>query len=466
MAKADQFYGATDMGRQRSNNEDEFIVKDLGNGKILACVIDGVGGYEGGEVAAAIAKQTILDQFREPAADLVLKLKTCFVEANRKIYEDRLNHPERDSMACVLTLVHADLEHNQLHFAHVGDTRLYLYRDHSLVKLSHDHSFVGFLEDNKKISEEEAMSHPNRNEINKALGYDPNMAGVADYIETGSSPFLPGDVLLLCSDGLTDLVDQKGMIAILDAKAGLADKTKMLINAANEAGGKDNITVVLVANNNKAAKQKATRPVLVKKNEQPAIPVEPVKPEAPKAKVRKRSSGFTWFLLLLVLILAAAVYFLWRENQSQNPGPVNEQKTIQRNAAEQRLLDSLEVSAFLYLDSSYGNRILISDTISIQQDSIYINGNGITLQAGSDYNGILFQAKPGCNYILLENMVIENFDIGLSAQSHVLKLKNVRFVNCRIPVQYNLALPADRALSGSLVDSVLFRPDSISKNSR
>lgn len=466
MAKADQFYGATDVGRQRSNNEDEFIVKDLGNGKILACVIDGVGGYEGGEVAAAIAKQTILDQFREPAADLVLKLKTCFVEANRKIYEDRLNHPERDSMACVLTLVHADPEQNQLHFAHVGDTRLYLYRDHSLVKLSHDHSFVGFLEDNKRISEEEAMSHPNRNEINKALGYDPNMAGVADYIETGSSPFLPGDLLLLCSDGLTDLVDQKGMIAILDAKAGLADKTKMLINAANEAGGKDNITVVLVANNNKAAKQKATKPVLVKKNEPAAIPAEPVKPETPLVKRRKKSSGLTWFLLLLVLILAAAVYFLWRENQSQTSEPVNEQKTIQRNASEQRLLDSLEVSAFLYLDSSYGKRILISDTISIQQDSIYINGNGITLQAGSDYNGILFQAKPECNYILLENMVIENFDIGLSAQSHVLKLKNVRFVNCRIPVQYNLALPADRPLSGSLVDSVLFRPDSISKISR
>ena len=466
MAKDDHFYGATDMGRQRSNNEDEFIAKNLGSGKVLACVIDGVGGYEGGEVAAAIAKQTILDHFREPAADLLLKMKSCFVQANQKIYEDRLNNPNRDSMACVLTLTLADLEQNQFHYAHVGDTRLYLYRDHSLVKLTHDHSFVGFLEDNKRITEEEAMSHPNRNEINKALGYDPNMAGVADYIETGSSPFLPGDLLMLCSDGLTDLVDQRGMIAILDAKASLADKTRMLINAANEAGGKDNITVVLVLNNNKAAKQKATKPVLVKKNEQPAGRVETPQPVAAPAKKTKRSSGLTWLLLLLVLILSAAVYFLWRENQSKKilPGTVTQSK--QRNAAEQRLLDSLEVSAFLYLDSSYGNRILVSDTISIQQDSIYINGNGITLQADSNYQGMLFQATPGCNYILLENMVIENFDIGLSAQSHVLKLKNVRFINCRIPVQYNLSLPLNRTLSGSLVDTVLFRPDSISKNNR
>ncbi|MGZ5286043.1 MAG: PP2C family protein-serine/threonine phosphatase [Flavisolibacter sp.] len=466
MAKADHFYGATDMGRQRSNNEDEFIAKPLDNGKVLACVIDGVGGYEGGEVAAAIAKQTILDHFKEPAADLLLKMKSCFVEANQKIYEDRLNNQNRDSMACVLTLSVADLEQNQIHYAHVGDTRLYLYRDHSLVKLTHDHSFVGFLEDNKRISEEEAMSHPNRNEINKALGYDPNMAGVADYIETGSSPFLPGDLLMLCSDGLTDLIDQKGMIAILDAKATLADKTKMLINAANDAGGKDNITVVLVLNNNKAARQKATKPVLVKKNEQPSKEAETLKPAATPMPSRKRSSGLTWFLFLMVLILAAAVYLLWKENQKKEVTPVPVTQIKQRNAAEKRLLDSLEVSAFLYLDSGYGKTILVSDTVNIQQDSIYINGNGITLQADSNYQGTLFQAAPNCNYILLENMVIEGFDIGLSAQSHILKLKNVRFINCRIPVQYNLSLPLNRTLSGSLVDTVLFRPDSISKNNR
>jgi serine/threonine protein phosphatase PrpC len=105
-----------------------------------------------------------------------------------------------------------DIANNKFYYTHVGDTRLYLFRD-SLVKVSRDHSFVGFLEDNGKLSEEAAMRHPKRNEINKALGFDAQIAS-KDYIETGESPFLPGDMLLLCSDGLTDMVNNSAITSI------------------------------------------------------------------------------------------------------------------------------------------------------------------------------------------------------------------------------------------------------------
>ena len=118
-------------------------------------------------------------------------------------------------MACVLTLVLADVEENKFYYAHVGDTRLYLLRDNSLVKVSNDHSFVGFLEDNGRLTEEAAMRHPKRNEINKALGFDEEQLLQPDYIETAESPFLPSDILLLCSDGLSDMINQKTITSIL-----------------------------------------------------------------------------------------------------------------------------------------------------------------------------------------------------------------------------------------------------------
>ena len=464
MTKPDHFFGATDTGRQRNNNEDAFIAQALADNRILACVIDGVGGYEGGEVAAAITKDTILENFRRSAADLSLKMKASLVQANQKIYEDRLQNPDRNNMACVVTLTIADMEQSQFHYAHVGDTRLYLYRDRSLVKVTRDHSFVGFLEDNKRISEEEAMNHPKRNEINKALGYDPNMAGVADYIETGASPFLPGDLLLLCSDGLTDLVDHKTISSILNNSTPLNEKTRLLIDAANDAGGKDNITVVLVHNHKKASKQKATRPVLIKKNEQAPKQVEIKKTPVMHKPEKKKGKGLIVFLLLLCILLAAAVYFLWQRN-IKKPEPLNTvTQAVKRNASEQRLLDSLEVSPFIFLDSSYGKAITISDLVLVQKDSLYINGNGLTLSSDSAYNGPLFVTPPSCNYILLENLVIEGFTIGLTTYSKVVKLKNVRFINCNIPVQYNTSLPLNRSLSGTITDSLLFKPDSTSKN--
>src|SRR4051812_1869034 len=134
------FFGQTDTGKQRDNNEDAFLAETLPGGRyIAACVIDGVGGYEGGEIAAAIAKDTIHAKLQSRSDDLVELMKSSFVEANQKIYEERLANSKTGNMACVLTLAIADPSNNQFHYAHVGDTRLYLFRDHSLVKLTRDH---------------------------------------------------------------------------------------------------------------------------------------------------------------------------------------------------------------------------------------------------------------------------------------------------------------------------------------
>ena len=168
-------------------------------------------------------------------------------------------------MACVLTLVVADVTNNQLHYIHIGDTRLYLLREKSLVKLTKDQSFVGFLEDSGRITEEAAMKHPKRNEINKALGFDPGIRDHEDYFEYGSSPFLPGDTLLLCSDGLTDMVGSALITSILTTDQPIEQKCKALIDAANMAGGKDNVTAVIVQNAKERLKQRITKPRSEKK---------------------------------------------------------------------------------------------------------------------------------------------------------------------------------------------------------
>ncbi|HMG07041.1 MAG TPA: protein phosphatase 2C domain-containing protein, partial [Mucilaginibacter sp.] len=258
---ANNFFGITDIGKQRDNNEDTFIAQKADDGNfIIACVIDGVGGYVGGEVAADIARDSILQQLSYIAGDIVPLLVNTITIANQRIYDKKLEDKQLENMACVLTLAVIDIQNNLFYYAHVGDTRLYLLRDNSLIKISKDHSFVGFLEDSGRLSEEAAMDHPKRNEINKALGFNPQIAHDPDFVETGQSPFLPGDTLLVCSDGLTDMVDKNLIKSILTGSGSIQDKGEKLIDAANSKGGKDNVTVVLVQNDKAPRKYSATRP--------------------------------------------------------------------------------------------------------------------------------------------------------------------------------------------------------------
>jgi PPM family protein phosphatase len=467
---AEHFYGITDTGKIRDNNEDTFIAEKVLKGTFTAaCVIDGVGGYEGGEVAAAIARDTVLAHLNRGGGDAIQMMKEALLLANERIYTERTSTPQRESMACVLTMALVDASSNQFYYAHVGDTRLYLFRDNSLVKLTKDQSFVGFLEDSGRISEKEAMSHPKRNEINKALGFDPQIALQPDYIETGSSPFLPGDLLLLCSDGLTDLVDSQYITAILSGEGSLEEKGKALIAAANNAGGKDNITVVLVENAKKRTRHKATRPAAapgaVKKKEEPdreeeqsPAPVRPVRSPARKTNYKTIIIALS---VLSALLLAALLWNIWKQPSADELVMPMQRD---RHPQEQKLVDALAgapAATFSLSTASIGSVVPISDTIFIDRDSLHINGNGVILAGDSLFRGPVFVVGPSCRYLVLENMTLQDFNTAILASRNTLYLRNVQFRNCPVPVQYQFLLPNNRSLSGRTRDSLFFISDSL-----
>ena len=238
--------GKTDVGLVRKNNEDAFILRNIWDGKYsLAVVIDGIGGYEGGEVAAGIAEREIndyLDEFRSGNPGKLLA--EAVNSANNAILEEKNNSPLLSRMGCVLTAALSDGDN--LYTAHVGDTRLYLERKGRLTKLTHDHSLVGYREEIGDLSEEEAMNHPMRNIINRDLGECLHNSDDEDWIETSCVPLRPGDIILLCSDGLSDVVSSKEILEILLEGKGPAKKVVDLVGKALSKGGKDNVTVVLM----------------------------------------------------------------------------------------------------------------------------------------------------------------------------------------------------------------------------
>ena len=240
-------YGLSDMGRQRTNNEDAYIAERLDDHTVLAVAIDGVGGYEGGEVAAEIAKTEIpkyLHEFQN--GERIELLKQAVICANNAIYEHRQTDPARSNMSCVLTSALIDKGRKVVDMVHVGDTRMYQFRHGILRKLSHDHSLIGYREEIGDLTEEQAMHHPQRNVISRDVGSAMHEVADRDFLESEEFPLLPNSTFLLCSDGLTDLITSNQIVAILEQQTSLQKKAIALITAANEAGGKDNITVVLV----------------------------------------------------------------------------------------------------------------------------------------------------------------------------------------------------------------------------
>ena len=240
-------FGLSDMGRQRTNNEDALVTERLDENTVLAAAIDGVGGYEGGEVAAAIAQKEIPDYLKMyNRGERLELLKQAVIAANNAIVDRRQTDTERANMSCVLTAALIDSQRKVVDMVHVGDTRLYQFRHGELQKLSHDHSLIGYREEIGDLTEEQAMHHPQRNVISRVVGSDRHEVEDREFLEAASFPLLPNSTFLFCSDGLTDLITSRQIASILERPAPLEEKTQMLIDAANEAGGKDNVTVVLV----------------------------------------------------------------------------------------------------------------------------------------------------------------------------------------------------------------------------
>ncbi len=263
MSRAIVSHVQTDIGRRRDNNEDNFVwLSELWGKPTIALVgaIDGVGGYEGGEEAAAMAKTTIENYLQNFSFGAPLQLlKEAFINANNAIHTRRAE-ANLQRMSCVASLAILDAEKELMYVAHVGDSRGYVFRNGELIKITQDHSTVGFKEDKGFLTEEEAMLHPQRNEISKMLGeYMIDANDTEGYFDFFEHSFLPGDIVLFCTDGLTDLLNRQGMTKILATDVSMKVKAQQLIDAANELGGKDNITVAIAGYNaaKAAAKKRA-----------------------------------------------------------------------------------------------------------------------------------------------------------------------------------------------------------------
>ena len=233
---------ASDPGRVRTNNEDLPIV-DLSRG--VFGVIDGVGGEAGGEVAAATAREVMLQRLARPAGTPAERVREAIAIANNEIFRRAESDPSLRGMACVATL--AVLMEGRLTVGHVGDTRLYLIDKNGLRKVTRDHSPVGEREDAGELGEREAMRHPRRNEVFRDIGSAARDKDEAEFVDVLDEPFGRDGAFLICSDGLSDMVTADAMFEIVKRHAGAPDEVAAaLIDAANAAGGKDNVTAVYV----------------------------------------------------------------------------------------------------------------------------------------------------------------------------------------------------------------------------
>jgi protein phosphatase len=225
--------GATDPGRRRRRNEDSFVVQPP-----LFAVADGMGGAQAGEVASKLAAAALQDT--DPggvrSSDDIVEL---IQEANRRVHTRSTEDPATSGMGTTMTV--ALVEDGQVMIGHVGDSRAYRVRDGKLEQLTEDHSLVNELLKSGKLSPEEAEVHPQRSVITRAVGTDPDVD-----VETYPVETRPGDLFVLCSDGLTDMVSEPSILEILERhREDLDNAARALIQAANRSGGEDNITVVV-----------------------------------------------------------------------------------------------------------------------------------------------------------------------------------------------------------------------------
>lgn len=223
----------TDTGRRRSGNEDSHFVRSP-----LFVIADGMGGAQAGEVASRTAIEAFAAGLPDGPGSDEERLAAVVADANGRIHELAGSDEHLTGMGTTLTAAYVGLD--DLAVAHVGDSRLYRFRDGELQQLTDDHSLVGELVRRGQLSEREAEDHPQRSIITRALGPEDHV-----IVDHHTWPVVDGDVFLLCSDGLTDMVADPRIEATIAQAATLGGAADALVAAANEAGGRDNITVIL-----------------------------------------------------------------------------------------------------------------------------------------------------------------------------------------------------------------------------
>ena len=288
--------GLSDTGRKRRQNEDAYVCEPP-----LFAIADGMGGAQAGEVASGLAAAA----FEEGAAAIHGEdgVATLVRAANARIFERAVHDPTVAGMGTTATVAVVDESAGTVTLAHVGDSRAYRYRGGALEQLTTDHSLVGELVRSGRLTEDEAAVHPHRSVITRALGTDADVE-----VDTLTVEVVPGDLVLLCSDGLSANVRDDEIARVREATgAAPREAGEALIAAANAAGGEDNVTVVLFELLSEALPEPESTEVLdaTSQAEPDDVTVE---------DVRKHGAGrgSRWpALLLLLVILAVAAFVLW-----------------------------------------------------------------------------------------------------------------------------------------------------------
>jgi PPM family protein phosphatase len=232
-----RYTGVTDPGRRRRRNEDAYVCEPP-----LFAIADGMGGAQAGEVASGLAaavleEATGEEQRNEHGEE---RLASLIQEANRRVFRRSNEDAATSGMGTTMTVALVDDSDGTIAFGHVGDSRAYRIRGGELEQLTDDHSLVGELVRSGRLSPEEAETHPQRSVITRALGTEPDVD-----VDTFTTKAEPQDIYVLCSDGLTDMISPREILAIVERSSDLDDAARGLIEAANAGGGEDNITVVL-----------------------------------------------------------------------------------------------------------------------------------------------------------------------------------------------------------------------------
>jgi serine/threonine protein phosphatase PrpC len=286
--------GRTDVGRARPHNEDCVDHRVPQNARqrtrkgSLFLVADGMGGHRAGEVASQGAVRAVMERYYdEPGDDVPTNLVRAFQSANQQIYDQAQADPSKAGMGT--TLVAAVIVGRKLYVANVGDSRAYLLNNQGMIQITEDHSWVEEQVRAGLLTEEQARRHPHRNLVTRALGSKPSVG-----VDTFEAEIRTGDILLLCSDGLTNRVSDDAIAAIVQQHEP-EEATRLLVATANEHGGNDNITVLIVSAERELASARA-----------PAV--------APSGQKDGRRLSLAPVLAGLVILLLVVVgsYYAWR----------------------------------------------------------------------------------------------------------------------------------------------------------
>ena len=237
-----KIFSMTDAGKRRDMNQDYLYASDTAVGKLpnLFIAADGMGGHKAGDYASRVAVEVMVECIKNDQDGLpVLAIKRAITEANRIVLRASLIDIDKEGMGT--TIVAACIVDDKLIVANVGDSRLYIINEHNIKQITMDHSYVEEMVRCGRITREEARNHQNKNMITRAVGVFPEVE--ADFFE---EKVMPGDTVLLCTDGLTNMLEDEEIRRIILSQRDIVEKTEILVETANRNGGTDNITVVLI----------------------------------------------------------------------------------------------------------------------------------------------------------------------------------------------------------------------------